>query len=210
MEFPNARLLIFAKAPIPGHAKTRLIPTLGAQGAADLHAKLLLHTLNTATTNPLCPVELWYASTPDHPLFCQIRDRYKITFKQQQGNDLGDRMGHAVATTLHDASQVIIIGSDCPTLSSDTLREALTQLESGDDAVLAPASDGGYVLIGLKRYDPQLFAGVQWGTEKVLDQTRQRLTELGWQWHETQTYGDIDRPEDLAFFDIKSLKQTQQ
>jgi glycosyltransferase A (GT-A) superfamily protein (DUF2064 family) len=106
----------------------------------------------------------------------------------------------AAAQALNDASRVLLMGVDCPGLSEGVLARALTRLES-EDLVLGPAEDGGYVLLGLKRAEPRLFQGVDWGTDRVLAQTRERLRALGWLWHELPALWDLDRPADLARWD---------
>lgn len=198
MEFAEARILVFAKAPVPGQSKTRLIPALGADGAAKLHERLVHHTLTTATQAHLAPVELWCADEPAHPFFSDCLQCYSLTLKQQQGAGLGERMANALFDTLRESPYALLIGTDTPSLSHDDLHAALTALRCGCDCVLNPAADGGYVLIGLRRVDGTLFSDIEWGSERVLDATRQRLQELGWQWRELSTHHDIDRPEDLT------------
>src|SRR3989344_6042489 len=109
-------LIIFAKAPIPGETKTRLIPRIGSQGAVELHQHLVLHTLKTATQARLCPIELWCTPSPDHPFFQDCAQKFDVTLHTQQGIDLGQRMAHAIDTVLRYKRYVILIGSDCPSL----------------------------------------------------------------------------------------------
>jgi rSAM/selenodomain-associated transferase 1 len=197
MRYPNARILIFAKAPEPGFAKTRLIPALGAQGAADLYGRLLEFTVQQVVEADLCPIELWCAPDSRHPFFQQLAAHEALTLQVQQGEDLGDRMCHGAETALRTVKMVVLIGADCPLMSAAHLQQALDWLSTGEDAVLGPAEDGGYVLLGLKRNDPRLFSGISWGSGKVLDCTRARLKELGWGWQELPELWDLDRPADL-------------
>ena len=197
MEFPEARIMVFAKAPIPGQTKTRLIPALGAEGAAELHERLVNHTLNTAIQANLCPVQLWCAAPPEHPFFSALLQRHPITLKQQQGADLGERMGNAFIDALTQSPYALLIGSDTPSLSHQDLHDALMALKNGCECVLNPAEDGGYVLIGLRRIDMAIFRNIIWGSHTVLEETRQRLQQQGMQWCELKTHRDIDRPEDL-------------
>lgn len=197
MEFPEARILVFAKAPVAGQTKTRLIPALGAEGAAALHEKLVRHTLTTATHASLAPVELWYGGDPGHPFFSNCQQHFALTLKPQHGADLGERMGNAFSDTLMHAPYALLIGTDTPSLGKDDLRDALMSLKEGYECVLNPAEDGGYVLIGLRRMDRRLFSDIVWGRERVLHETQQRLQQLGWHWRENRTHRDIDRPEDL-------------
>ncbi|MBI5461445.1 MAG: TIGR04282 family arsenosugar biosynthesis glycosyltransferase [Gammaproteobacteria bacterium] len=216
MRYPQARILVFCKPPIPGQAKTRLIPALGAQGAADLHAELVRATLARAVRSELAPVELWVSAEPEHAFFQQMHAEFACAVLTQHGDDLGARMAQALETALADAEFAVLIGTDCPALDADYLAQACAALADradrtdGADAVLGPAEDGGYVLIGLRRFDRRsgprsdrgfdysaLFADIPWGTSAVLEQTRQRLAGLGWSVRELPALWDVDRPEDL-------------
>ncbi len=192
----DALTIVFAKAPRAGEVKTRLIPLLGAEGAAALHGQLLHRTLVTATNAGLGPVELHCAPDDNHPFFFDCGRRYGVALVPQQGSDLGTRLCHAFDEALTRHSKVIIIGTDCPVLTTQHLRNTQTVLAEGNDAVLIPAEDGGYVLIGLARCDARLFDGIAWGSDAVLAATRERLKALGWRWRELDTLWDIDRPED--------------
>ena len=195
--FPNARLLIFAKPPVPGQVKTRLIPRLGAQGAARLYEQLIQRTLTLAVQAAHCPVQLWCASDSDHPFFRQCAGDFNVTLHQQHGADLGERMHHAFAAVLAHHPYAILIGSDCPTLQAADLRQGFSSLDEGSDAVIAPAMDGGYVLLGLRRPSPALFTDMPWSSGEELGETRRRLQQLGWQWRELASQRDVDRPEDV-------------
>lgn len=201
MRFPQARILVFAKPPVPGRSKTRLIPALGPEGAARLHAELVQHTLLIATRAALCPVELWCTDPVDHPFFQLCRGQFDIPCQRQTGADLGERMAQAMAASLQTASPVLLIGTDRPTLTRADLEAALAALSAGHDCVLQPVEDGGYCLIGLAARHgadcAQLFEGVDWGTADVMAQTRARLQALGWRWQELDMTWDLDLPEDL-------------
>lgn len=203
--FPDARIMVFAKAPVAGAVKTRLIPALGAEGAAALHALLARLCVATAAGAQLCPVELWCSPDTHHPFFTQCSNDYAVALREQQGTDLGARMAHAFDTALQQSPCAVIIGTDCPALSAHDLREALDALQQGQDAVLGPAEDGGYVLLGLRRAAPQLFKNIPWGTEQVLGLTRTRLKQLQWRWHELPARPDVDRPQDLDHPLIQNL-----
>ncbi len=209
MQYPNARIIVFAKAPVAGQCKTRLIPALGEQGAAELHAQLLHHTLRTSTDARLCPVELWCADNSDHPFIKACSEQYDVVVRQQQGNNLGERMHHAFQQILTDNTFAILIGSDCPTLGKQDLDDALLALHSGIDCTLNPAMDGGYVAIGLSRLDSTLFDNIHWGTASVYEETLQRLKTLDWWWKKLATHHDIDRPEDLEHLKLHPSPSSQ-
>jgi len=191
------RLLVFAKAPVPGQVKTRLIPALGAQGAAQLHRRLVGRTLEIAIEPGVGPVELCCGSEPDHPFFLECARRYPLLLAAQGDGDLGERMQRAFERALDACDWAILIGSDIPALDAEYLRRAAMHLRSGCAAVLGPAEDGGYVLIGLRRPLPGLFRGMRWGSATVLAETRSRLDRLGCRAAELQALWDLDRPEDL-------------
>ncbi len=198
MLYPDARLLIFAKAPEAGTVKTRLIPVLGAQGAADLQRSLILHQLQQATALPLCPVELWVAPDTSHAFFRHCSEQFGAALRRQEGRDLGERMAHAIDHGLRSAKFVLLIGTDCPTLSAERLDEALAALEAGSDAVFIPAEDGGYVAVGMRQSEPEVFTDIPWGGPDVMARTRERLKSCRLNWLELEPLWDVDRPEDLA------------
>lgn len=186
---------ILARAPIPGQAKTRLIPALGAQGAANLQRWLLRRTVVMALVADVGPVSLWCAGDPRHPDFAPCRTFGSVAVRHQPEGDLGVRMLAALRES--PTAATLVIGTDCPTLTAAHLRDAAGQL-AGHDAVVLPAEDGGYVLIGTTRPQPEIFANVDWGTERVMAQTRERLCAAGLRWCEPATLWDVDRPDDLA------------
>ena len=208
LPFPDARIMVFAKAPVAGAVKTRLIPALGAEAAAALHATLTRHCITMAVEAQLCPVELWCSPDTDHPFFTQCRNDFGVPLHQQQGNDLGARMAHAFDSALQQNPCAVIIGTDCPALTAQDLRMAIDTLRDGFDAVIGPAEDGGYVLLGLRKAAPRLFEDVAWGSGEVLAVTRERLKRLQWRWRELAPRRDVDRPEDLEQPQIQLLLTT--
>ena len=171
-------MLVFSRAPVPGRVKTRLVPRLGEWRAARLHARLTAHALRVAAAAGCGPVEL--------------HDTAK-----QRGADLGSRMHRALSSALRRHRGAIVIGADCPGLEPADLRRAARLLAGGCDAVIAPAEDGGYVLLGTRRISVRLFADIEWGGRKVFETTAQRLNALGYRWRTLRTLWDVDRPEDL-------------
>lgn len=204
-KYPNSVLMIFCKAPIPGQVKTRLIPELTAKQAAELHIELSTKTLQRAVKSHLCPVQLWCTPTTDHGFFTASKAAYPLVLQQQQGADLGERMHHAFCSALAGYSQALLMGCDCPSLTGQDLEEALMALKQEDEVVLAPAEDGGYVLIGLNQPHPELFDNMPWGTELVLEQTRNRIEHHKLRHHELTEQWDLDTPKDLKRYRALAL-----
>ncbi|MBS1224254.1 MAG: hypothetical protein H6R24_932 [Proteobacteria bacterium] len=197
LSFPDARLLIFAKAPVPGRVKTRLAGQLGTRGAAALYQKLLRRTVRIAYNARLCPIELWCAPDARHGFFAACRQEYGVTLRRQCAGDLGRRMNRALNQTLAAGHPAVLIGGDCASLGETELRTAFGLLAAGHEAVLGPAADGGYVLVGLNRPCPALFRDIAWSTPTVLAATRRRLRRAGMNWAELPPGWDVDTPADL-------------
>jgi uncharacterized protein len=189
---------VFAKAPVPGAVKTRLCPPLSAQQAAELHLRLLWHTLEAASSAALGPIELCCAPDIHDLFFDRCRTYFGLRLKPQVAGDLGVKMGSALADGLTHADRAILIGSDCPTITADYLRQAADVLTTGHDVVLGPAEDGGYGLIGVFGAVPDIFTDIPWGTDLVMNATLGRLRNNGVKWCELPPIWDVDRPEDLV------------
>ena len=193
-------IMVFARAPIPGKTKTRLIPALGKKGAARLHASLIEQTLSRVQSIGDVNITLLCTPSTEDALLQSCAERYGIALKVQSGHDLGSRMQHAFETTLHSAPWAIILGTDCPALETSDVQQAVDAMRNGVDAVIGPAFDGGYYLLGLRRTSTSLFREMPWGTENVREITRKRLKKLGWSYTTTTWHHDLDRPEDLDHF----------
>ena len=202
-------LIVFARAPVPGKVKTRLVPLLGAEGAAALHVRLVKHALNTARKASLPRIELHCAPDAEDPFFRFCAGHYRIATLAQADGDLGGRMHAAFVREFGAAARALLIGSDCPALTARHLRQADAALRDGADAVFVPCEDGGYALIGLRRADVRLFEGIEWGGSTVMAETRRRLATLGWQWRELDTQWDVDRPEDYERLLAERLLEPQ-
>jgi rSAM/selenodomain-associated transferase 1 len=202
-------IIVFARAPSPGAVKTRLIPLLGAEGAAKLHARLVKRTLETARAAAFPRIELHGTPGIDDPFFRSCARDFAVALAAQAGGDLGARMLAAFESALATHSRALLLGSDCPALAASHLREADRALREGADAVFVPCEDGGYALIGLRSAEARLFDGIAWGGENVMADTHTRLTGLGWRWRELETLWDIDRPEDYARLVASGLLDTQ-
>lgn len=185
---------IFAKAPIPGQVKTRLHPVLTPGQAAQLHRRLLHNAIAVVAQSGLTGL---LCGGSEHAELRTLSQAHSMDFYLQRGADLGERMWHAACHCLRLADAVLIMGSDCPELTARHLLAAQQALLD-HDVVLIPATDGGYVLIGCRRQaHQQVFTEVDWGTERVLRQTRDKLQALGLSWAELPPLADLDRPDDL-------------
>ena len=192
------RIVIFAKAPQPGAVKTRLIPALGAIGAAELARRMLDHALQQALAAGAAEVELCLSPAPGDAAWRSVNLPAAVVCTAQDEGDLGQRMASAVqrVTTVH-GQQVLLMGSDCPALTSQEISQAAGRLKD-HDVVLIPAADGGYVLIGLKSPCPALFARMPWSTPAVCVETLRRAATLGLTVWQGPQLNDIDEPADLA------------
>lgn len=186
---------VFAKAPLAGFAKTRLIPALGTQGAADLQSLLINLTLRLVHDSPLRPISLWCAPDRSHEVFHRMAEWYDLDLHDQAGEDLGSRMLRAFEVLTRHRS-LLLIGTDCPAMTPAHLVRCAQALRDGADAAFVPAEDGGYALIGLRKAVPQLFDKISWGTESVMEQTRARLQSLQLRHFETAMLWDVDTPAD--------------
>jgi rSAM/selenodomain-associated transferase 1 len=191
----RARIAVFAKAPVPGQVKTRLAGVLGETAAAGLHAGLVRHALSTAVAAGLGKVQLWCTPDEHHDFFERCAADFGASLHAQRGADLGARMRAAFDEAFARGEALVIIGADCPALTPADLRAAARALEA-NDVVIAPAEDGGYVLLAMARAVPQAFEGVAWGNPSVMGETRARLAAAGVSWSEMPVSWDVDRPED--------------
>lgn len=190
-----AKIVIFAKYPRAHQVKTRLIPALGADRAARLAEQLLQHTLSQALTTDY-NVELCGSPAADHSCWQSLQLPPRLQQSDQCEGDLGTRLAHAAQRVLLQQRAVLLIGTDCPSLDSETLQHAAQSLEQYD-AVIIPAADGGYVLLGLRCFDRTLFEEMAWSTATVCADTLQRLAALDWSVCILPTLHDIDEAGDL-------------
>lgn len=195
VQYPDSCLLQFAKAPLQGRVKTRLQSALGEAGSLQLHRALVDYQFRIHQASAVSNLELWCSA--EHDFFHQLVEGTGVQLVEQQGCDLGERMANAFAKRLGEFNRVIIVGSDCPAINGEYITQALEALDDVP-AVFGPATDGGYVLVGLNRLDLKLFTGVPWGSGEVMAVTRKRLSNLGWRWKELPALPDIDRPDDLV------------
>ena len=188
-------IAVLAKAPVAGFAKTRLIPALGPERAAQLQARLIERAVDTACAAGTGTVTVWATPDTTDPTFQTLRTRHDIALARQPDGDLGARMLAALAAT---GGPTLVIGTDCPAMTPEHLRMAADVLRDTADAVVCPAEDGGYVLIGMRTPLPALFADMPWSSADVMAETRRRMRQHKLTWQEPVTLWDVDVPEDLA------------
>ena len=195
----HCAVIVMAKAPVPGYAKTRLIPALGTAGAADLALRLLEHAIAQALAAELGPVDLCCAPDHTHIGFAPQAQaqREGLVLSSQVEGDLGARMSHAFDRWLPCTGRALMIGTDAPAINAALLQRAAQALEN-TDAVVIPALDGGYALIGLRQSAPALFADMVWSAPNVMAVTRTRLLAAGMRHTELAPIADIDEPADLV------------
>lgn len=197
---------IFARAPVPGATKTRLIPLLGPDGAAHVHRQMLSKTLQTALQAADNQVSLWQAGESADAFLRRLADDAGLPCYRQTGTTLGTRMANCLQYLAAKHPAVVLIGSDAPVLSVQDFHHAAAALSNGARMVFSPAEDGGYVLVGAHQRASEaerarIFDAIDWGTSLVMSQTRERLAELGWrpglEFVELATRWDVDEPADF-------------
>lgn len=192
----NVNLVIFTKAPVSGTVKTRLQPDYTTEQSLKLHKYLVKETLANLVGLANIKVSLFCAPNIDHEFFLQCKTEFKVDLYQQQGRDLGEKMYNALSQQLKKYHKVIIIGTDCPGIGQQYINQAIEKLED-TRLVIGPAEDGGYVLVAMKQDCHDIFSGISWGSEKVLQQTRDKIQKAGVSYSELETKHDIDDPGDL-------------
>lgn len=194
------RIVIFAKAPRAGYAKSRLIPALGAEGAARLARRMLDHMVSQAMDAGVGPTELCMAPADD-PIWEEMPLPLHLGRTEQGEGDLGERMARACQRVTGEGEAIILTGTDCPQLNTDCLRQIAASLEHSD-VVIVPTTDGGYAAIGLNRFNPLLFSDIRWSTDTVADETLRRIARLQWPVTLLPVLQDIDEAADLAFLPV--------
>ena len=195
--YPDSVIQVFCKAPIAGTVKTRLMTVLTADQAVEVHKQLSQRTFELVGSGGLSAMQIWCSSDIEHDFFTQAAAEFNATLHRQQGDDLGERMHHAISTGLRQYRNVILVGCDCPSLSKADLQQAIHALSHHADVVLAPAEDGGYVLIGLNQPEKSLFSDMRWGKPSVLQITQKRIQSAQLRLHELAEQWDVDTEEDL-------------
>ncbi len=186
-------LIIFVRKPELGKVKTRLAATMGDEKAFAVYLELLEHTHHISTAVKADKFVFYFDEIEKIDMWSE-EDFVK---RQQSHGDLGEKMHNAFSILFEEGyNQVVIIGSDCPELTTQIIEEAFEMLQQ-NDAVLGPANDGGYYLLGLKKVHAELFSNIEWSTEKVLTQTLAACSFAGLSFGMLPKLIDIDTEEDL-------------
>jgi len=194
--YPNACIAVFARAPEHGRVKTRLAAGIGTDAALAVYRQLLEQTLETVVASQLAPIELHIEGDMANPFVRSIAERADAVIIAQQGADLGERMYRALDGALRHRDSVLVIGTDCPVMDATYLGRAFKQLASDAEVVVGPSEDGGYVLIGATRADERVFQNINWGSDSVMQQTRDALSSVGICFSELDVLWDVDHADD--------------
>jgi rSAM/selenodomain-associated transferase 1 len=203
------RIVVFAKAPLEGFAKTRLIPFLGAANTATLAKRLLQHSVAQAVLAQIGPVELCVAPDKHHAVWAELELPSSVVWSEQGNGDLGVRLARVAKRIIANGESVLFMGTDCPALDADVLQSASAAL-ARQDTCLVPVTDGGYALLGLGlgKFHISLFQDIPWSTDQVAQLTRNRIQSLGWSLEELAVLRDIDDPQDLKWLP-RHLRETE-
>lgn len=188
------KLIIFVKNEEAGKTKTRLAASIGDEEALDVYRKLLVHTFRQTVPLHKVQKEVWYSRFKAEQ---DIWSKGDFTKRIQEGERLGERMANAFKKVFDtdNRQKVLIIGSDCAELTTEVVEKAFEELDKSD-IVIGPAKDGGYYLLGMKHYYPDLFNGIAWSSEHVFDQTRAKVHRLGLSCAILEELNDVDTLED--------------
>ena len=186
-------LLLFVKNPVAGKVKTRLARTAGDERALQIY-KQLVHLTGKSAKQVKSARQVWYSSFIDQN---DLFDGNLFEKRLQEGGDLGERMQNAFSKSFEEGyRKVVIIGSDCPELDSSIIEQAFDELKQSD-VVIGPSADGGYYLLGMNTFIPEIFEGIKWSSAEVLSRTKEKLNRSGYLFKELEILNDIDTEEDL-------------
>ena len=199
-KYSNIDILLFARLPVLGKVKTRLKSALSNIEILALYEAMLKRIVSLLNESNLAEVQLWLDNNPSNENEFVSDLPWHFKMNEQVGRDLGDKMNFAINKSLvsNNSKCALLLGSDCPALTLDYVDNALSLLNEGAQLVLGPAEDGGYVLIGVNKSYPELFQGIQWGTDKVLEETILKAKSIGIDYVCLEPLWDVDRPDDIG------------
>ena len=192
-------VLCFCKHPIAGLVKSRLAKEIGEEQAVEAYKILLDETVNTLNTLNF-KVFLYCYPDINHSTFNRYEAEFNFTLKNQHGKDLGTKMHKAIESHLNANTNVVLIGSDCLEIDAAYIHKAFEYLDTGSDIVLGPAVDGGYALIGTNKMDRSIFEDINWSTNQVLAQTKEKINNLNWRYSLLNKVRDLDNLDDYKYF----------
>lgn len=195
---PKNILIVFVKYPEPGKVKTRIARDLGAHRAAEIYSRIAMRTIENVSMPDIHETVIYF-DPPDGEkevrLWLGIDD---VNYEPQSGGTIGDRMSNAFERVFSGgAEKAVLVGSDVPEITGGTINDAFKLLEE-TDVVIGPAADGGYYLLGLKKFEPFLFSGIEWGTSLVLERTLDRIKEKNLSHKTLDTLKDVDSIDDIG------------
>lgn len=190
-------LIVMAKAPVPGQVKTRLSARYGARGASILYRQMMLQLLRMLSRTRNVDIVLFCAPHTRHPFFHHCRRQFRVILRKQGRGDLGARMFHAFQWGNRRYKKTILMGSDIPEINEEVLKQVIGGRVRRKEVVVMPADDGGYVLMSLRGNHPLVFRDVPWGTNRVMNVTRNRIRQSGLLCRETGVGQDVDTPVDI-------------
>ena len=185
---------VFAKTPIVGHVKTRLIPLLGSRGACELHKKMTFRLIKDLDSDKY-DIEIWTDKDLNHEFFKE----FSYPMRKQIGKDLGQKMGHALSSGLSTHQKVMLVGTDLPELDSSYL-ERVSDALNRFQIVIGPTFDGGFGLLAARDFDQSLFEDVVWSSSGVLRVLCRNLIDSKLSFHLSKTLWDVDKPADYDRF----------
>ena len=170
-------ILCFCKHPEKGLVKSRLAKDLGAQRATEVYKVLLDITLQNIS-NSGSKIILYCSPNTNHPILENYRDKYSLTLKKQCDGDLGIKMHQAIKEYLDNNTNVVLVGSDCLEIDATYIQQAFGKLNLDNEIVLGPTKDGGYALIGVNKLNISIFQDINWSSNQVLQQTKDKASKL--------------------------------
>ena len=202
----NIHIIIFAKTPLAGVAKTLLIPALGKLKSAELAEKMFAYTLQEALAANVGTVELCLSPSKHHPVWQKFTIPKNVVVSEQGEGDLGCRMARVSKVALHNNNSVLLMGTDCPGLNKEVIKKAAQSLQD-NDACMVPVNDGGYALLGFNEFSERYFVDIPWSTDAVATITKGRFNTLHKKLIQLPSLYDIDEPHDLQWLPQQWLNE---
>ena len=203
------KLIIFVKYPEPGRVKSRIASEIGAEKAAAVYSLMAETIIEKVSKTDVHETIIFFDPVEREKEILEWLGNSVRSYEHQRGTTIGDKMSHAFLSVFSSgAEKAVLIGTDIPEITADTVRDAFTGLDE-TDVVLGPAEDGGYYLIGLRQPEPRLFSGINWSTNAVLAQTIARIEELRLEYYQLEKLRDIDTYNDIIEGEFVAIKENE-